>query len=87
MKFNQDCSMSFAQNSTFLSSTRLVYVRWEGTGYHVVRAGATSGPDRMLSCASSEQLGAALRGLGVSSSGVGRIFKQLERSEDAEVGV
>jgi hypothetical protein len=79
--------MNLTQDSTPIGSARVVRVRWQGTGYNVVRVGATPGPDWMLSCASGEQLGAALRGLGVSSSGVGRIFKQLERSEDAEVGV
>jgi hypothetical protein len=53
----------------------------------VVRVGTTPGTDWVVSCASPEQVGSALRGLGVPARAVSWFFRQLEASEDAEVRV
>jgi hypothetical protein len=80
-------SMSLMQSTPVRRPARVVRVRWDGTGYRVVRVGSIPGTDWVVSCASPEQVGSALRGLGVSSRAVAWIFRQLEASEDAEVRV
>jgi hypothetical protein len=80
--------MSLRQDSTKVRRpATVVRVRWEGTDYRVASIGATPGTDWVLSCASPEQVGAALRGLGLPSWAVASVFRQLEASEDAVVKV